>query len=186
MPKKNKTQTGTYVTMSEIIEMKAYKLQDLPISQIAQKTSRNRKTVERSLALFEQMLPDSVDMKNKVLAKVDEMTEQMMKNAKTICLAADLQVMRKIDTEETTAIEAAKIRQIYGGDLMRMLGVAGHGEVDDSDHSPRVQNFITTIINIQQPKKKDDRLEKTTGVAQAARENVDGGEKACVEGIVST
>ena len=175
---------GSFVTLDEIVFMKAMKLKNCSIAEISRKSKRNRKTVERSLAVFEKMLPDSVDMKNRVLDKVEEMQEQMMKNAKEIVFNADLQVMNKIGTEETTAMDAAKIRQIYGNDLMRMVGIAGYGKVDDSDHSPKVQNFITTIINIKR-EQKNDRPSSTTRNESPAKENDNGGAAKIVEGIVS-
>jgi hypothetical protein len=193
MPEENKTEEkekkpdivkGSFVTMDEIVEMKAMKLKGYSIAKIERESSRNRKTVERSLALFEKMLPDAVDMKNRVLDKVEEMQEQMMKNAKEIVFAADMQVMKTIGLEETSAMDAAKIRQIYGNDLMKMIGIAGYGQVDDSDHSPKVQNFITNIINIKQ-EQKDDRPKPTTGAEEATGGDDAGGEKTIIEGIVS-
>ena len=181
--KEEKPVKGSFVTVNEIVEMKAMKLKEFSVAEIARKSGRNRKTVERSLAIFEKMLPDSVDMKNRVMAKFEEMQEQMMKNAKNICFSADLQVMRKIDTKETSAMEAAKIRQIYGSELMRLSGLGGGPEGDDHGNSPKVQKFITTIINIQQIQ-KDDTPRPTTRTEGATGGDVRRGEENCVEGVV--
>jgi len=182
--KKEVEEKSRFVEMDEMIEIKALQLRGLKVSQIAKKVGRDRKTIDRSLILFETVLPDEVDMKNRVIDKFEEYKEQMMKNAKDIIFASDMQVMKKINSDDTTATDAAKIRQIYGNDFMRLSGIGGGGEIEDDGKSVKVQNFVTNIINIQS-KEKDDTLKQSSGAKETTSGNERRGKETVVEGVVS-
>jgi hypothetical protein len=174
---------GSFVTMLEIIDMKAYRLQGLSLQKIADTMGRNIQTVSKALALFEKILPEQADLKNKIIERIDEIAERHLQNAEIICQAADNQVMRKIYLEETTAMEAAKIRQIYGIILNNGLGIKDGNMENEGSKNPKIINFINTIINIQN-NQKDDRPGSTTRIEETTGKHDDGGEKISVEGIV--
>lgn len=181
-----KAEKGTFVTMPEVIDMKGLRLQGFSLQAIADRLGRNIKTVKRSLELFEKILPDEPNLKYRIIDRVEEIAERHLQNAEIICQAADNQVMRKIYLEETSAMDAAKIRQIYGGFLNPTLGIKDGTTPDDgSDKNPKIINFIQNIINIQNNQKQDDRLRPTTRTESSAGANDDGGKEACVEGVVS-
>ena len=175
-----KAKSGSFVTMPEIITFKALRMQGFPDTKIAEKTGRSNHTIAKALKLFDQILPEEPDLKNKVSDRLEEITERYFQNAEMICHAADKQVMAKIFLTETTAMDAAKIRQIYGNILARALGMK---EDDPSDEkNPRIVNFINTVINIQN-KQKDDRLGTTTSVAEPVGGNVGGRKEVVLEGV---
>jgi len=182
--KLKKLKKNQYVTMPEIIEMKAYKLQGFTNVKIGEMVGRTDKIVAKYLGIFEKMLPESADLKTKVLDRIEEIKEQMMQNAERICLAADHQVMRKIFEEETSAIDAAKINQIYSGKLLLMSGVKDpNGMLNGGDNSPKVLNFINTVINISN--NQNDRFGPNAGDESRTPENDKGRATTIIEGIVS-
>jgi len=185
MAKKNEQKaSGGWVTIPEMVEMKAHQLNGLNTAQIAREVKRNRKTVQNSLAIFEQVLPNSADLKNKIIERIDEIKEQMMQNAENICLSADMQVKKKIFDKKTSALDAAKISQMYGSRLGQMAGfdaggVSGSGD-EGAAKSANVVNFINTFI-IQ--KKPDDNI--NTRNEKGDGRNDKKGTKNCIEGVVS-
>jgi len=176
-----KPKKGSLVTMPEIINMKVLRIQGFSIQSIANKVGRGHKTVDKSLKLLEEILPAQAGLKNKIVDRIEQVTERHLLNAEIICESADRQVMGKINNDETTAAEAAKIRQIYGGFLTGVLGIKPGEEV--TANSPKIVNFINTIINVQKTQ-KDDRPITTTEDKGTDEKDVKGGEAVSVEGIV--
>lgn len=178
-----KPKKGSFVTMPEIIDMKALRMLGLSYQKIAERIGRHIKTVIKSLALFEKILPEQADLKNKIIDRIDEISERHLNNAEVIIQAADNQVMRKIYLEETTAKDAAWIREVYGRILNAGLGLERRITPDSGDTSPKVTYFLNTVINIQN-NQKDDRLKSTAGVKETVRKNEHGRAEASVEGVV--
>ena len=172
-----------FVTMEEAIQMKVMRMQGLPDTSIAKKIGRGNHTVGKILKNFESLLPEDVDLKNKVADRFEEITERHLRNAEIICKQADEEVSKKISHVTTTAVDAARIRQIYGNILNVGLGQGKLGD-DESGNNPTVINFINTIVNIQN-KQKDDRLTTTPRAKRSIGKNEQGGKETCVEGTVS-
>ena len=172
--------TSSYVTMLEIIEMKVMRMSGMTLTKIAEKVKRSHSTVKHSLQLFDDILPTEVDLKNKVIDRFQEIMERHLQNAEVIIQASDNQVMRKIYDEGTTAMEAAKIRQIYGQEERSILGIK-FGVIPESEtKNPVVINFINKVINIKQ----DVRF-RPKPADQGGPEEYDGGEQApVVEGAL--
>lgn len=179
-----KAEKRSYITMPEIIDMKGFRLTGMSYQKIADKLGRNIKTVIKSLELFDKILPDEPDLKHRVIDRIEEIAERHLQNAERICQAADSQVMRKIYLEETTAKDAAWIRKEYWGMMNKDLGLIKGDVLDEKEQSPKIVNFIQNIINIQDSQ-KNDRPKSTTRIEESDGGDVDGGEKACVEGVVS-
>lgn len=174
---------SSWITIPEIIEMKTMHLQGISKAEIARKLKRNNHTVANALTAFEKILPDSADLKNKIIERIETIKEQLMQNAERVIMAADRQVMGKIYDPETTAIDAAKISQIYGSRLDSLAGIGGVGQGDDENKStPKIINFINTVINITS--EKNDRLKSTPNTKRTVEKDDNGGKKAIVEGVV--
>jgi len=184
MEKIKKAKKNSWVTIPEIIEMKARVLQNIPVSSIAKELGRDRQTIERSLTLFEQILPDAAGLKDKIIDRVDTIKEQMMQNAERLIMQADTQVARKVYDKETTAMDAAKISQIYASRLSAMAGFeTGDGGGEAEIKSPKIVNFINTVINIIS--EQNDRPKSTSRIKEEDGGNDSGGKETIVEGVVS-
>ena len=181
--KKKAKKTKGFVSMEEMVNMKAQKLMGTPVTTIAKIMGRSNKTVQRSLDNFEQVLPTAADLKESVLQRIDEIKEQMMANAEKIVKDADFQVALKLPSEETRAVDAAKISEIYSRRLGSLAGFDGGGaEENTGDKSPKVINFINTVINIAEH--KNDRFKPTSGVKRKNEKDDDGRKADVVEGTV--
>ena len=181
--KKTKKKKHSFVSMEEMVEMKAQKLMGVPIKTIADKSGRGWRTVKRSLDNFENILPVAADLKESVLTRVNEIKEQMMLNAEKIVKDADFQVALKLPSEETRAVDAAKISEIYSRRLGSLAGFDGGGaEENTGDKSPKVINFINTVINIAEH--KNDRSKSTSGIKGKIKKDDKGRAENVVEGTV--
>lgn len=181
---KKKTKLKGFVSMDEMIQMKAMKLMNTPVAKIAKQMGRTNRTVQRSLDNFEQVLPEAADLKNSVLERIEEIKNQMMANAEKIVKDADYQVALKLPSEETRAVDAAKISEIYSRRLGALAGFDGAGvEENKGDKSPKVINFINTVIQITEHK-KNDRSKPTPGVKGSNEKNVNGRKENVIEGTV--
>ena len=136
----------------------------------------------KSLKLFETLLPDAADLKEKIVERVDEIKEQVMQNAERIIMSADTQVMRRIYDKETTAIDAAKISELYFRRLGPVVGAAGVGAGVGDSQNPKIINFINTVINIQG--NQNDRPKTTSRVEDPAGGDDKGAKEVSVEGVV--
>lgn len=177
-----KEKKGSFITMQEIIYMKAFLIQGMSISAIGRKLGRHKGSVERSLKLLEEVLPDENDLQNMVSERVAEITERQFQNAERIICAADLQVMRKIHEEETSAADAARIRKVYGDILNPALGIASV-ENESGEKNPTIVNFINMIVKVKE-EQKHDRLGPTTRDEGGVRGDDGGGKKDSIEGVV--
>jgi len=175
---------GGLVSMEEAITMKALKLQGLSNLAISKKVKRGSHTIGKVLKEFENMLPEDVDMNNRVIDRFEELTERHLQNAEKICQQADEEVSKKISLAETTAVDAARIRQIYGNILNSRLGGVSLGDDEEGGKSPAVVTFINTVINIQE-KQKNDRSTTTTRAEGNDGQDESRAKEECVEGIVS-
>ncbi len=181
---KKKTKLKGFVSMDEMIQMKAMKLMNTPVATIAKQMGRTNRTIQRSLDNLEQVLPEAADLKNSVLERIEEIKNQMMANAEKIVKDADYQVALKLPSEETRAVDAAKISEIYSRRLGALAGFEGAGaEENKGDKSPKVINFINTVIKITEHK-KNDRSKPAPGVKGANEENDNGRKKDVIEGTV--
>ncbi len=174
-----KQDKGSFVTIPDIMDMKVLRMQGYSIQKIVDKIGRGRKTVENSLKLFEQLLPDVGDLKDKLLNRLDEVQEQLMQNAEKIIKSSDLQVMRKIYDEETTAMDAAKVSQIYASRLTAMTD--GKLKGGETDRSIKVINFINQITIKTE---KDDRHPSAPRPEKAPVGDGSGGKAPIIEGVV--
>jgi len=181
--KAKRNKKGGPVEIPEMIDMQAYKIMGLTNQSIAEKTGRDRHTVARALNNLEERLPESADLKLSIIERLGEIQEAMMANAETICFAADQQVAMKIHDPETTALDAAKISDMYGKRLLIMSGAKNVGDFDQGEKSPRVMNFINTVINISQ--NQNDRLRPNAGDEGGTPENDKGRAEVIIEGVVS-
>ena len=179
-----KAKKNSFVSMEEMINMKASKLMNIPVTTIAKQMGRNNSTVQRVLDNFEQVLPNVANLKNGVLQRIDEIKSQMMANAEKIVDDADFQVALKLPSKETRAVDAAKISEVYSRRLGALAGFDGGGaEENTGNKSPKVINFINTVINIAEHK-KDDRSKSASGV-KGKNEKDDHGRKAdVIKGVV--
>ena len=170
----------TFVTMPEMIEMKVLEYQGLPVTQIAEKVGRGGKTVKKYLTIFEDILPEAGDLKNKILDSLDDIKDQMMNNAWAIGQKADMQVFKTLFSEDTTALDAAKISEMYG---RRLAGLAGFDDQlpgKEAEKSPKVINFIENLNIIQ-----NDRSQRPPTIKGEIIKNDSGGKTAIVEGAMS-
>lgn len=183
MKKKVTKKPCGFVSMEEMINMKAYSLMGAPMTTIAKTMGRTNKTVKRSLDNFEMILPDAANLKESVLQRVEEIKERMMANAEKIVQDADLQVALKLPSALTSAMDAAKISEIYSRRLGSLAGFDGGGEeANKGDKSPRVINFINTVINIAE--NKNDRPKSTSRIKRRNEKDDHGRKKDVIEGTV--
>lgn len=176
MAKKQKAKSGM-VSMDELVQMKSMQLMGKSKSAIARDMRRNIKTVGNALTAFEALLPQDAGIQADILENVEEMKRQMMSNAKRIIYSADAQVAAKIGNEDTSAIDAAKISDIYFRRAGVLAGFAknGLGGDEDSD-SPKVQKIINQVFNINVT--NNDHLRADARDRQGDAGSHDGGEAA--------
>lgn len=146
---KKRTRPTGRVTSDEKMKMKIMDDAGFSKTEICEATGRGFKAVKRGIKDFEILLVGDSGLWDKFEEERDKFLATMVHNAATIMVAADHQVAKKLP--ESTAIEAAKISQIYANRLDGMVNLSKGGlNGRDGEGSVIVNNYINKIFNVIQ------------------------------------
>jgi hypothetical protein len=143
------------VGVDEKLQMKVLHDVGYTFEKICQETGRGYKAVKKGLVDFEVLLVGDEPLYEKFEKERDKFVERLVRNAATLTVAADHQVARALP--EATAVDAAKISQIYANRLDGLVNLSPKGLDGPDGKSAKVINFINQVFNIT----KNDRLETT-------------------------
>lgn len=135
------------MSVEEQMQMKV--LDDLGYNktEICEATGRGYKAVKKGLTDFEVLLVGNEDLYEKFEEERDKFLERMVQNSAMLVVAADHVVAQKLP--DSSAIEAAKISQIYANRLDGITNLSAKG-LDGSigNKNQVVINYINKVFNI--------------------------------------
>lgn len=158
MGKKKTVKPNGKVGTDERMQMKI--LDDIGYNkkEICEATGRGYKAVVNGLRNFEVLLVGDEDLYEKFTDERDKFVEKMVQNSAMLVVAADHVAAQKLP--EATAMEAAKISQMYANRLDGLANLSEGGlNGKDGGANKVVINYIEKVFNTI----KDDRSKAVSG-----------------------
>lgn len=143
--KKQKLKKGT-PTADDKMQMKV--LDDLGYNktEIGKIVGRGYRAVTTGLRDFEVLLVNDSDLQNKFSDEKEKFIEKMIQNSAMIMVAADHVVANKLG--DSTAMEAAKISQLYANRLDGLSNLSDSGlNGKEGEKNKVVINYIEKVFN---------------------------------------